>query len=128
MVHLKPEELVEFNEVKPSIITLADSGHCRVLLVCLKKGQKLGDHKSASQVSALFLKGEGTFYSDGHPTPAGPGSLILLEAHRFHRIHAEEDCVVLVTMSPHPARDRYPADQVDKIISRAGGVAEAPKA
>ena len=121
MLQLVPESLIRFDDIKPSIITLADSGHARVLLVCLKKGQMLGDHKSASQISAWFLRGKGTFYADGHPAEAGPGCLILLEANRFHRIHAEEDCVVLVTMTPHPARDRYPQDQIDRIVSRAGG-------
>jgi len=120
------ESLVRFEAARPAIIPIAESGHCRQVLVCLKAGQKLADHKSASQVTAHFLRGRGVFYADGQPVEAGSGSLIVLEPGRFHRIHAEEDSVILVTMTPHPARDRYPADQIDRIVGRADGPPKVP--
>ena len=100
--------------------SLADSGHARVLLICLKAGQALKDHRSASQVIAHFLKGRSIFYADGVPKDAGPGSIILLEPNHFHRIEAVEDAVVLAIMAPHPAREGYPRDQIDRIIQRSG--------
>lgn len=120
MVILDIERFIRFDEAKPAIRSLADSGHARVLLVCLKAGQALRDHRSASQVMAHFLRGRAIFFADGVPQEAAPGSMILLEPGRFHRIQAVEDCVALVIMAPHPAREGYPRDQVDRIIPQAG--------
>lgn len=111
---------IKFDESRPAVHALADSGHARVMLVCLKAGQALRDHRSASQVIAHFLHGRGVFYADGVAREASAGSIILLEPNHFHRIEAVEDCVVLVTMAPHPAREGYPREQIDRIIPRSG--------
>ncbi len=118
MVTVQIDQLIRFDDAKPHVQTLADSGHARIMLVCMKAGQALRDHKSASQVIAHFLRGKARFVADGVPHEAVAGDLILLEAHRFHRIEATEETVILVTMSPHPAREGYPRDQIDRIILR----------
>jgi len=108
-----------FDDEKPAIHTLAESGHARLLLVCLKAGQVLKDHKSSSQVTAHFLRGSGVFAVDGTPAQAEPGTIFLVEPGRFHRINASTECVVLVILTPHPAGERYPRDQRDRIVSAA---------
>ena len=120
MLQIDIESSIKFDENRPAVHALADSGHARVMLVCLKAGQSLKDHRSASQVIVQFIKGRGLFFADGVPAQAAPGSLILLEANRFHRLEAVEDCVALVIMAPHPAREGYPRGQVDRIIPRSG--------
>ncbi len=118
-VALTIDSFVRFDDEKPAIHTLAESGHARLLLVCLKAGQVLKDHKSASQVAAHFLRGSGVFAVDGTPAQAEPGTIFLVEPGRFHRIHAATECVVLVILTPHPAGERYPRDQRDRIVSAA---------
>ena len=120
MLQLDLANFLKFDEARPAVHALADSGHARVMLVCLKAGQALKDHRSASQVIAHFLSGRATFYADGVAQEAGAGQIVLLEPNRFHRIEAIEDSVVLVIMAPHPAREGYPRDQIDRIIPRAG--------
>lgn len=120
MLQIDLESRIKFDADRPAIHPLADSGHARVLLVCLKAGQSLKDHRSASQVNAHFLKGRAIFLVDGVPADAGPGSMVLLEPQRFHRIEAIDDCVVLIIMTPHPAREGYPRDQIDRIITPPG--------
>lgn len=113
------ERLVRFDEAKPAVHGVADSGHARVMLVCLRAGQVLKDHRSSSQVIAHFLKGKGLFIADGTPHEASAGTMLLLEPAHFHRIEAIDDCVILVTMTPHPGYEGYPRDQVDRLIPRA---------
>jgi quercetin dioxygenase-like cupin family protein len=119
VLQLDIESFIRFDDARPAVHALADSGHARLMLVCLKAGQSLKDHRSASQVIAHFLKGRAIFYADGVPSDASAGTVALLEANRFHRIEAVSDCVVLVIMAPHPARDGYPRDQMDRIIPRS---------
>lgn len=116
---LSLESFVRFDDEKPAIHTLAESGHARLVLICMKAGQVLKDHKSASQVTAHFLRGSGVFAVDGTPAPAEPGTIFLVEPGRFHRIHATTECVALVILTPHPAGDRYPRDQRDRIVCPA---------
>jgi quercetin dioxygenase-like cupin family protein len=111
------DSFARFDDEKPAIHTLAESGHAKLLLVCLKAGQVLKDHKSSSQVTAHFLRGSGVFAVDGTPARGEPGTLFLVAPGRFHRIHADSDCVVLVILTPHPAGERYPRDQRDRIVS-----------
>jgi len=120
MLQIEIDALVAFDENKPMVRPLADSGHARVMLVCLKEGQALRDHRSGSQVIAHFLRGRGIFFADGVPQDARPGSILMLEPNRFHRIQAVDDCVVLVTLAPHPAREGYPRAELDRIIPRSG--------
>jgi len=119
MLEFEIDALIKFDDTKPAVHGVADSGHARVMLVCLKAGQVLKDHRSSSQVIAHFLRGRGIFVADGTPHEAPAGTIHFLEPAHFHRIEAIEDCVVLVTMTPHPGREGYPRDQIDRLIPRA---------
>jgi len=118
MLELHLQEHIRFDDARPMVHALVDSGHCRLLLVCLKAGQALKDHRSASQVIAQCLQGEGLFYGDGVPMEIKQGSVVVLEPGHFHRMEGRTDCVILVTLSPHPAREGYPRDQIDRLIPR----------
>lgn len=119
MIDVSLPSLIRFDEARPSIIPVADSGNARVLLICLRAGQVVKDHRSASQVIAHCLSGRVSFFTDGVPREMAPGTLALVEPNRFHRLEAAEESVLLVIMTPHPSREGYPRDQVDRIISRA---------
>ena len=119
MLKYEIESLVKFDDLKPAVHGVADSGHARVMLVCLRAGQVLKDHRSSSQVIAHFLSGKGIFVADGTPHEASAGTILFQEPNHFHRIEAIEQCVILVTMTPHPGREGYPRDQIDRLIPRA---------
>lgn len=119
MLKYELESLIKFDDMKPAVHGVADSGHARVMLVCLRAGQVLKDHRSSSQVIAHFLRGRGTFVADGTTHEASAGTILFLEPDHFHRIEAIEECVILVAMTPHPGREGYPRDQVDRLIPRA---------
>lgn len=105
-----------FDEGRPAIHLLAESAHARILLVCLRPGQALPDHKSASQVIAQVIRGKVVFTADGSSVEEGAGCIILLEPDRFHRIAAVDESVILVTMAPHPSKSGWPPEQADRIV------------
>lgn len=119
MVQLELEALVKFEDTRPAVHPVADSGHARVLLVCMKEGQGLKDHRSTSQVMAHCLKGAVIFYADGVPSKLEAGSVAFVEPNHFHRMEARSESVVLVVMAPHPAREGYPREHLDRIIVRS---------
>ncbi len=119
MVRLELESLIQFEDARPAVHPVADSGHARVLLVCLREGQGLKDHRSTSQVMAHCLRGSVTFYADGVPSGLEAGSVAFVEPNHYHRMEARSESVVLVVMAPHPAREGYPREHLDRIIVRS---------
>jgi len=120
MIDFSLDALIRFDDARPVIVPVADSGHARILLICLKAGQAVKDHRSTSQVFVQGLSGRARFFADGVPHAIGPGGCVVIEPNHFHRVEADEDAVLLVVMSPHPGREGYPRDQLDRIIFRGG--------
>ena len=120
MIEFSLESLIRFDDARPAIISVADSGHARILLLCLRAGQILKDHRSTSQVMVFGLRGRAAFFADGVAHEVRPGVCVILEPGHFHRVEASEEAVLLVVMSPHPSREGYPRDQIDRIIFRGG--------
>lgn len=119
MIRFKLADLEQFDDRAPSLMTLLESGHTRVLLVAMRPGQGLKDHRAPCQVSVHMLKGKALLLEAGKPTPVQAGDLLFLPAGAVHRLEAIEECAALVTLSPHPAGEGYPKDQRDRLVPQA---------
>lgn len=97
--------LAQFRQEGPNVTVLADVGAARQVLFAFAAGQQLKEHQTSSQISVLVLRGRITFTTaSGGAVEARSGTLLQLEANVRHAILAHTDAVVLVTMTPSPAR------------------------
>ncbi len=108
--------LTTFDERKPYVLTLAESGGARLLLVMLRAGQSLAPQPLASETSAQALRGRlrltvggGVGLGVGEAPPGSvaatelrAGRLALIEAHTGYRFDALSDAVVLLSLTPSP--------------------------
>lgn len=110
--------LTTFDERKPYVLTLAESGGARLLLVMLRAGQSLAPHPLASETSAQALRGRlrlsvgpglepGVGSGVGRASAAAStelraGRLALIEARTPYRFDAISDAVVLLSLTPSP--------------------------
>ena len=119
MIRFKLDDLIRFDGSAPHLQSVAESGHCRVTLICLKEGQSLKDHRTACQVAIHLLRGTAHIVEEGKSLLAVEGDLVLIPPGARHRVEAEGDCALLAILAPHPARKQYPEDQVDRWIPHA---------
>jgi len=94
--------LVEFLPEKPRVLLVHDSERLRLVLFCLKSGQELPPHTSTSEVVMQVLRGRGKFVLGEEEIPSSEGSLAACPPGVAHGLKAEEDFVVLATISPRP--------------------------
>ena len=118
MIKLRTDELAAFHENGPHMQTLAESAHARVLLVGLKAGQRIKDHSTSCQVTVQIVRGAATVVENGRGLKATAGDIVIVPAGSRHRVETEEEVLLVVTLTPHPAASRYPADERDRIVSR----------
>lgn len=122
--------LTTFDERKPYVLTLAESGSARLLLVMLRAGQTLAPQPLASETSAQALRGRlrlsvgpsvGAASSPDSlaTTELRAGRLALIEAHIPYRFDAVSDAVVLLSLTPSPG-EAAPDDADDPLRGAAG--------
>jgi uncharacterized protein (DUF2249 family) len=93
---------ISFDEAKPVIHTLLPGPGPRVMLLCLRAGQKLPEHTAANAITVQALSGHPTFYDRAAPIEMEPGTLLRLEPGCPHAVSAREDSVLLVTILAPP--------------------------
>lgn len=102
---LRSEKEYERNGV--SAVTLARDSHMTVLLVALREGAVMREHKAPSAGTAVFLTGRGRFVvgtgAEAERTPMRPGTVAAFSADVSHAVEGEEDSLYLVTIG---GRDR----------------------
>ena len=118
MIKLSTGDLTSFDAGGPAMKTLAESGHARILLVCLRAGQAVRDHTTPSQVTIQILRGSARIVEAGRTIEGSAGDLVIVPAGSRHRAEAIAESVLLVTLSPHPASGQYPAEHRDRLISK----------
>ncbi len=119
MIAFRIEELVKFDDAGPEMQTLAESGHARTVLICLKAGQRLKDHRPPSEVHVHVVRGLIRVVQGPRTLSAGPGDLVIVPAGGQHRLEAAEEAVILATISPHPMGEDYPRDRRDVVVPQA---------
>jgi len=119
MLRFGIDALISYGDTQPSVQTLFESGHSRVLLICARAGQRLAEHRSPCQVALHVIRGTTLFFEGARSLEISAGDLVALPPHAPHRFEAVSDSVILAILAPHPARDRYPEDQVNRIVPKA---------
>ncbi len=95
--------LSQFKEEGPSVQVLSDIEAARVVLFGFKAGQQLPEHVTASQILVQALRGRITFTTAASSIELQAGMLVQVEANVPHRVVAQTDAVMLVTMTPSPS-------------------------
>ncbi len=95
--------LSQFKEEGPSVQVLSDIEAARVVLFGFKARQQLPEHVTSSQILVQALRGRITFTTAGSSIELQAGMLLQVEANVPHRVLAQTDAVMLVTMTPSPS-------------------------
>jgi quercetin dioxygenase-like cupin family protein len=70
----------------------------RGLLLHLKTGEELPEHSTPGTITVQCVKGEVVFASGEEQNTLTPGSLISVAAGASHRVSAQQDSLLLVTI------------------------------
>ncbi|MDO3704450.1 cupin domain-containing protein [Micromonospora sp. C28SCA-DRY-2] len=73
----------------------------RQTLVALLGGRSLDEHESPGEATLQVLRGRVRLTAGEQSCPGGPGDLLVIPPRR-HALHADEDAVVLLTVTPRP--------------------------
>jgi quercetin dioxygenase-like cupin family protein len=119
VIRFSTDEIARFDDGAPVMQTLAESIHSRVVLICLKAGQGLKEHRAPSQIQIQVLRGAIRILAEGRELPGGPGDLLVVPPGGRHRVEASEESVLVATVTPHPAAGSFPADRQNTVITQA---------
>jgi uncharacterized protein (DUF2249 family)/quercetin dioxygenase-like cupin family protein len=102
MRKLDINKLIEFKDNKFNPVVLVNEPDARVVLLCLRAGQKVPEHSAAGVVTVQGITGHATFYDGDGPCEMFAGMLVRLEPGRPHRVEAHDDAALLVTITKTP--------------------------
>ena len=91
-------EHVHFDKQKPVFRTLLPGPGSRVMLLCLSSGQIIPEHSAATPITVQALSGRATFFDENEACEMAAGALLRLEGGRRHRVEAQDDSVLVVTI------------------------------
>jgi len=83
----------------PRTITLFREAGLRTLLLHLKPGEQIPEHQTRGAISVQCLKGETTFSSGSEQVVLKAGSLIALPPAAPHSLIAQQETLLLITVS-----------------------------
>ena len=95
-------DFIEFDDRKVNPVVLANEPDMRLLLLCMRAGQRVPEHSAAGSITVQSVTGRATFYDGEEACEMFAGSLVRLEAGRPHRVEAHTDAARLVTMITPP--------------------------
>lgn len=78
--------------------TIHQDANLRVILFGFAAGQELSEHTSARQVVLHFLRGNANLTLGGEPSSAQAGTLVNMQPHLPHSVHAVTETVMLLYM------------------------------
>lgn len=90
------ERQVHFDDRHPAAVQLETALPGQVLLIGLRAGQQLPNHRVATPITIQVVRGEGTVTVGDASYPAQPGAFFSLVANAPHSAMAETDLVLLV--------------------------------
>ena len=101
---LKSED--EYERSGVSAVTLARDDHVTLVLVALRKGTAMRQHRAPSAATVVLFSGRVRFVAgDGAGTDLEPGTLTVFSADVLHAVEAVEDAVYLVIIGGRTRRN-----------------------
>lgn len=89
----------EWREGRRNSITLRKGGGMVVVLLVIKKGDRLEEHSAPGPISVGVREGRVRFSTTDEDTEAGPESLLACDAGVRHAVEALEDTVCVLTIA-----------------------------
>jgi quercetin dioxygenase-like cupin family protein len=83
----------------PRTTTLSRENGLRTLLLHLKAGEQIPEHQTRGAITVYCLKGQATFVSGDERAELSPALLISLAPEMPHSVVAQQDTLLLVTVS-----------------------------
>ena len=108
MQRLDIHDLIEFDDRKINPVVLVNGPDMRLVLLCLRAGQKVPEHSAAGGITVQAITGRVTFYEGDEACELSAGSLVRLDPGRAHRVEAHSDAALLVTMVKTPRASELP--------------------
>ncbi len=78
--------------------TIFNEPHLRIILFGFAAGQELSEHTASRAALLHFLRGEARLTLGGEPAQARPGTIVHMQPHLPHSVHAESETVMLLYM------------------------------
>lgn len=91
---------------------LFSTPECRAVVVELRAGDEMGDHRVRERSVVQVVAGRTTIESGDGPVECGAGALVMLEPGERHSVRAHEDSTLLLLLAPWPAPEHY--DEVER--------------
>jgi uncharacterized protein (DUF2249 family)/quercetin dioxygenase-like cupin family protein len=107
MQRLDINDLIEFSDRKFNPVVLANEPDVRLVLLCLRAGQRVPEHSAAGGITVQAITGRVTFYEGDEACEMSAGTLVRLAAGRTHRAEAHTNAALLVTMVKMPPVARH---------------------
>lgn len=92
------QALATFREEGPTIRTVTETRHARILLLAFKAGQQLKEHRTTSQIFVQVLRGHVIFTVQEQGFQLTAGTALQVAAATPHSLSAPVESVVLLTM------------------------------
>lgn len=97
------DTLASFCEEGLSARIISDEPEVRLVLLALKAGQHLREHRTKSVLFVQAVQGCATFTASEKSVELEAGKIVRVEAALPHQVTALTDAVLLLTMTPSPA-------------------------
>jgi quercetin dioxygenase-like cupin family protein len=95
----------EYRRSGVSSVTLTRDGHVTAVLIALRKGSAMREHRAPSAAMVVMLSGSARFVAvNGDTTALRPGSLAAFSADVPHAIEASDDAAFLVIIGGRERR------------------------
>lgn len=99
MTHANLHPFLSDTAALPRTTTLLHENGLRTLLLHLKAGERIPEHQTRGAITVHCLKGEAVFLSGDERIELGPALLISLAPGVPHSLVAQQDTLLLVTVS-----------------------------
>lgn len=99
-------EQLQFSDQHPQARILFESQDARLVGFALRAGQEIKAHRSPSQLLVQVIEGSLVFTVADQPFSLRAGMVLQVNAGVPHRLRATVDTLMLLVMTPDPARAR----------------------
>ena len=111
MRHWRLDEVETPHGTRSPVVLHSTDGVRRIVLIGLKPGEALGDHRVKESALVLVLDGTIRVEAGGEVIEAGPGELFEFDPDEEHSVLSGGGARVLLLLAPWPGEGHYRGDQ-----------------